>query len=378
MKYFKLNLTLLFLFTISQSYLLAQKESSLLTTLKEHSDEVHSVCFDPEGKHFISGSKDESIIIWDFNTFQPIKTIQRHYATIYELEYPANGEYFFSGGDKTINVWDKNGNYINSLSGHATAVWSVGISKNAKYLVSGSFDNNVRLWDVENAETIHIFENNKKNVLAVAYSKTNSLIACGAKDGSIEIYTFDNFELIHSFSGHGSNIYSLDFSNDGKYLASASRDNNIKIWDLEKMEILHVLTNHERSVMSVKFSSNDRYLVSGSYDASIKLWDVNKGEEIYTFLGHSMPVNDVDINHNNKYILSASTDKTIKVWELKPEILVNYYFEEEFQSELNKSDLFDPKRPIESRSEYKARQKKAEFHRQKILQKFINQLNKSN
>ena len=149
MKYFKLNLTLLFLFTIPQSYLLAQKESSLLTTLKEHSDEVHSVCFDPEGKHFISGSKDESIIIWDFNTFRPIKTIQRHYATIYELEYPANGEYFFSGGDKTINVWDKNGNYINSLSGHATAIWSVGISKNAKYLVSGSFDNNFRLWDVE-------------------------------------------------------------------------------------------------------------------------------------------------------------------------------------------------------------------------------------
>ncbi len=378
MKYFKLNLILIFLFLSFQSYLLAQKETSLVTTLKEHSDEVHSIAFSPDGSEFISGSKDESIIIWDFNAFQPIKTIQRHYATIYELEYSVNGEYFFSGGDKTINVWDKNGNYINSLSGHTTAVWSVGVSNDAKFLVSGSFDNNFRFWNVEKAETIHVFDNNKKSVLAVAYSKANNLIACGNQDGSIEIYTFDNFELIHSFSGHGGNIYSLAFSNNGKFLASASRDNNIKVWNLEKMEIFHVLTGHERSVMSIKFSNNDKYLVSGSYDTSIKLWDVIKGEEIYTFLGHSMPVNDVDINHNNNYILSASADKTLKVWELKPEILVNFYFEEEFQNELNESGLFEPRKTSESRSVYKARQKKAELYRLELLQKFINQLDKSN
>ena len=196
--------------------------------------------------------------------------------------------------------------------------------------------------------------------------------------GSIALYTFLFFELIHLFSDHGGNIYYLDFSNNGKFLASASRDNNIKIWDLEKIEIAHVLTGHERSVMSVKFSSNDRYLISCSYDASIKLWDVQNGEEIYTFLGHSMPVNDADISQDCKYILSASSDNSIKLWEIKPEILINYYFEVEFQNELNKSNLFTPKRSSESRAEFKERQEKAELYKQNLLQNFIDRLDKSN
>ncbi|PLX22850.1 MAG: hypothetical protein C0597_01710 [Marinilabiliales bacterium] len=378
MKNFKLSITVLLLLFVSIKSIFAQKDENLIATLKEHSDEVHSIAFSPDGKQFISGSKDETIKIWDFGTLQAIQTLQRHYATIYELEYSADGGFFFSGGDKTINIWNKDGSYVNSLSGHTTAVWSLGVSRNGKYLVSGSFDNNFRLWDIKKAETLHIFENNKKSVLAVAYSISNNLIACGSQDGSIQLYTFDNFELIHSFSAHGGNIYSLDFSNNGKYLASASRDNNVKIWDLEKMEISHVLTGHERSVMSIKYSSNDRYLLSGSYDASIILWDVQKGEEIYTFLGHSMPVNDIDISQDCKYILSASSDQTIKLWEIKPEILINYYFEDEFQNELSKSNLFDPKRSSESRAEYKERQEKAELYKQTLLQKFIDRLDKSN
>ncbi len=375
---FKCKYFLIIILSCTLTKVNAQKDRALIESLNEHTDEVHSVAFSPDGKQFISGSKDETLKIWDFETLHPLNSIQRHYATIYELEYSCDGKYFFSGGDKTINVWENNGTYIKSLSGHATSVWSIGSSKDAQYLVSGSFDNNFRLWDVNQGKTIHVFENNKKNILAVAYCQANNLIACGSQDGSIEIYTFDNFELIHTFSGHGGNIYSLDFSNDGKYLVSGARDHVIKIWNLESMEIIHALTNHERSVMSVKFSSNDKFLVSGAYDALIKLWDVKSGEEIYTFSGHSMPVNDVDISNDNRFIISASSDKTIKVWELKPEILIEFYFEDEYQNELNKSGLFDPKKSTESRQEYKERLIKAESYKQNLLNTYIQQINNHN
>ena len=354
--------------------LIAQQDESVMATLKEHTDQVHSVAFSPEGNQFISGSKDESIIIWNFETLEPLKTLERHYATVYELEYSNDGKLFFSGGDKTINVWEKDGTHVKSLSGHTTAVWSIGTSSSADYIVSGSFDHEFRLWNVELGETIHVFEHNRKSVLAVAFSKSTNLIASGSQNGYIDIFTFDNYELIHTFPAHSGNIYSLAFSNNGKYLASASREGTIKIWNLEKMEIVHVLTSHERSVMSVKFSHNDRFLVSGSYDATIKLWDVKKGEEIYTFVGHELPVNDVDISKDNKYILSASTDQTIKLWELKPEILVNYYYNDEFNRELNKSDLFAPRKPSESRSEYRERQEKAEKFKQELMKKYIKRL----
>ena len=177
---------LLLLFSIHSFLLEAQNSSSLIVTLKDHTDQVHSVAFSPDGKKIISGSKDETIKIWDFKTLNVLTSLKRHYATIYALEYSEDGKYFFSGGDKSINMWDSSGIYIRTLSGHTTSVWSIGISKDNSYLVSGSFDNNFRLWDIAEEKTIHIFDNNRKSVLAVAFSKANNLIASGSQDGSVD------------------------------------------------------------------------------------------------------------------------------------------------------------------------------------------------
>ena len=74
------KITLLFIISCFaiQFSCLAQKDKHLITSLKEHSDEVHSVAFCPDGKQFISGSKDETIKIWDFETRSIINTLQRH------------------------------------------------------------------------------------------------------------------------------------------------------------------------------------------------------------------------------------------------------------------------------------------------------------
>jgi len=366
---------IIFLKIVFTQSLFAQTDENLIKSLKEHSDEVSSVAFSIEGKQFISGSADKQIIIWDFETFQPVKKLQRHYAAIYDLQYFPDGKYFASAGDKSINIWKNDGTYIKTLSGHGTAVWSIDISENGKYLVSGSFDNNFRLWDILKGECLHIFDNNKKSILSTAFSPGNNLIAAGSQDGSIDIFTFDDFALIHTLPGHGGNIYSLSFSPDGKFLASAARDNTIKIWDMDSMKIVHALTGHERSVMSVRFSKNGRYLVSGSFDSSVRLWDVKSGGQIYAFWGHTMPVNDVDISADCKYIISGSSDNTVNVWEIHPQILIDFYFANEFQSELNKSGLFEPKKPGESRAEYKDRQERAEKFKNGLYQKYLDRLN---
>lgn len=44
------------------------KKNEVEATLNGHTDDVHSVCFSPDGRKLASGSWDKSIKIWNLRT----------------------------------------------------------------------------------------------------------------------------------------------------------------------------------------------------------------------------------------------------------------------------------------------------------------------
>ncbi len=92
-----------------------------------------------------------------------------------------------------------NCNSLFDLVSHRRTVTTVAISANGKYLVSGSLDNTIKLW---------------------------------------------NFELhseLFTLNGHSDGLSSVVFSTDSKYLASASYDSTIKLWSLESIKEISTL-----------------------------------------------------------------------------------------------------------------------------------------
>ncbi|MEM8723345.1 MAG: hypothetical protein AAGE84_29350, partial [Cyanobacteria bacterium P01_G01_bin.39] len=143
----------------------------------------------------------------------------------------------------------------------------------SKYLISGSLDNTVKLWDVENTQ-----------------------------------------KPIHTFNGHQSGVRSVDFSHDSKYLVSGSNDRTVKLWDVKNKSLIHTFNGHQSGVRSVGFTHDGNYIVSGSHDKTVKLWDVKNKSLIHTFNGHQSEVRTVDFTHDGNYIASGSDDTTIKLW----------------------------------------------------------------
>ena len=77
-----------------------------LKTLKGHSYGVLSVAYSPDGTKIISGSRDNTIKIWDANTGQCLKTLEGHSNMISSVAYSPDGTEIISGSeDKTIKIW---------------------------------------------------------------------------------------------------------------------------------------------------------------------------------------------------------------------------------------------------------------------------------
>ena len=74
--------------------------------MKGHSDYVFSVAYSPDGKRIISGSRDQTIKIWDTNTGECLKTLGEHSNSVNSVVFSPNGTKIVSGSaDGTIKIW---------------------------------------------------------------------------------------------------------------------------------------------------------------------------------------------------------------------------------------------------------------------------------
>ncbi len=342
-------------------------------SFKSQNGFIQSLAVSPDGKLLLSGSEDKSIVLWSLTEQKEITTLNRHHYNVYALCFTPDGNYFASGGDKNIIIWDKEGRYIKKLAGHKTSVWSIDFSPSGDTLISGSFDHRFMLWDIYEGEIIKEFEGFEESMLATAYSPKGNYIAA-ANDRQIFIYETDSFKLHKTINAHASNIYDIQFTPDGKKLVSASRDKTIKIWDVATGNIEDLLSRHERSVMSIDISDNGKMIVSGAFDATTIIWDLEKGELLTSFEDHKLPVYAVAFHPDNLHFYSGSGDEKINYYQIPEELIVSNFLDKRYQEELDASPLFEPRRANESRSDYKERQEKAEAFRKKLIKKYMEEL----
>ena len=281
--------------------------------------EVYSVAFSPDGQTLASGSRDDTIKLWNVATGGSIATLTGDSCGVYSVAFSPDGQTLASGGYKTIKLWDvPTQEKIATLTGHSDEVHSVAFSPDGKTLASGNrYDTIIKLWDVATGRSIATLKGHSKSksVWSVAFSPDGKTLASGSWDQTIKLWDVATRQEIATLTGHSNEVHSVAFSPDGRTLASGSHDNTIKLWDVATRQEIATLTGHSDGVYSVAFSPDGQTLASGSLDKTIKLWDVATRQEIATLTGHSSWVFSVAFSPNGQTLASGSYDKTIKFWQ---------------------------------------------------------------
>jgi guanine nucleotide-binding protein subunit beta-2-like 1 protein len=109
---------------------------------------------------------------------------------------PENSNMLVSGSrDKTIMVWDLSredpANYgitRRSFTGHSHYISDIAISSDGQFVLSGSWDGTLRLWDINAGVCHRHFLGHKKDVLSVAFSADNRQIVSGSRDKTIKLW----------------------------------------------------------------------------------------------------------------------------------------------------------------------------------------------
>jgi WD40 repeat protein len=257
---------------------------------------------------------------------QEVNRLLGHMSAVHSMAFSLDGKRIVSGSyDQTLRIWDaQTGQQIGQpFLGHTSGVSSVAFSPDGKRIVSGSRDNTQRIWDAQTGQPIgQPLQGHTDSVHSMAFSPDGKRIVSSSKDNTLRIWDAQTGQPIgQQLRGHTSGVSSAAFSPDGKRIVSGSNDNTLRIWDAQTGQpIGQPFLGHTSYVYSVAFSPDGKRIVSGSNDKTLRIWDAQTGQPIGQPLqGHMSSVLSVAFSPDGKRIVSGSADNTLRIWDASPE-----------------------------------------------------------
>ncbi|KAF7966464.1 hypothetical protein HWV62_38334 [Athelia sp. TMB] len=257
------------------------------------------------------------------------QVFEGHTSIVSAVAFSPDGRRVVSGSwDETVRVWDaETGALITApFRGHTSLVTSVAFSPDGQWIASGSADKSVCVWNAETGALIAgPFAAHTDSVKSVVFSPDGQRIASGSRDKSIRIWDPQTGALVAGpFEGHTGEVNAVAFSPDGRRIASGSEDESVRVCDAETGALVAgPFEEHNGTVYSIAFSPDGKVIVWGSGDNSVRMWNVETGVlSVVLFEGHTNLVYSVAFSPDGHRIASGSADQTVRVWDVKSSALV--------------------------------------------------------
>lgn len=107
-------------------------------------------------------------------------------------------------------------------------VFCVNFSAHSDLIVSGGFDETVRVWDVKTGRTVRVIRAHSLPVTSVHFNRDGSLIVSGSHDGSCKIWDTSTGSCLKVLiDDKVPGVSFTKFSPNGKFILVATLDDNL-------------------------------------------------------------------------------------------------------------------------------------------------------
>jgi WD40 repeat protein len=257
-----------------------------------------------------------------------LRVFEGHENWVSCVAFSRDGTYIVSGSkDMTLRLWNANTGESTGkpLTGHLGKVTSAAFSPDGTHIVSGSDDGTLRLWNAHTGTPVWNTSSRRaigslfglSEVTSVAFSPDGNRIVSGSNHGEVQVWdTLSGQPTTSPMKGNRSRVMNVAFSADGTTVISVGHDLTLRQWNAHNGELIY--SSLERNIgweCSVAFSKDGTRIVSGSTNNTLRLWDPNCHEPSSALMvGHKNWVTSVAFNSDATRIVSGSDDKTLRLW----------------------------------------------------------------
>jgi WD40 repeat protein len=198
--------------------------------------------------------------------------------------YSPDGAFVLSGSwDGYLRLWETvNGSYVSSLQASEKPVSTCRFSPDGKYWLSGSLEGLLAHWDALTHRQESMFLAHPRPVSAIVFSQDTKLVATASWDGNVSLWTFHRGREREGrhLSGHQDIVSGCGFTPDGQSLVSWSYDATVRLWDVIRCRQLQQWTRHTDRITAGSVSPDGRWVATGARNGVLSVLDLRTGEEV--------------------------------------------------------------------------------------------------
>ncbi|CAI5757181.1 unnamed protein product [Candida verbasci] len=227
-----------------------------------HQDYIKCLSYEKfKSNTLFSGSLDGKVVCWDLNTLKPTQIIENNRvsdylpSSIYSLASNSNSNIVITGGpSNTINVFDLRANQdilVKKLIGHQDNIRC--LAMNDKYILSGSSDTTIKLWDLRTFKVYKNFDIHDDPVWSLTCNENFTEFYTGDKSGRIV-----KTDLTNLFINQDLNE---------KFFSGDIFNKNEKTMIDEKLGISTIISKCNTPILSICKESNNETLWCSNYES---------------------------------------------------------------------------------------------------------------
>lgn len=287
--------------------------------LRGHGGPVRAVAVSADGKLALTGSFDQSAILWDLANGSAVKVLRFHQGAV-NAGVTVNGIGFATAGeDGRIALWRGDAaDPVKVIEGHRGPVAALAVSPEGSHIASASWDETVRVTSLADGSA-RVLEGHKGPVNGVAFVPGGAVVSSGydatlriwpadngpakavtlpaplngvvvAPDGEIAVSAADGKLRFFGPDGEARGdieigqtpLIALAISADGATIAAGGLRGQVALIDRKTRAIRANLIGPGLPVWSLAFLPDGRQLLSGGADRLVRRWNAVTGEHVGT------------------------------------------------------------------------------------------------
>ena len=255
-------------------------ETHLCLKVIKTESSITTCCMNKEETLLLTGGHDNLIKVWKMEDLSMVAKIENVGENLSSIQHSTPNEFVFSAsGNRQSPIiklfHSRSGGSIRDLVGHKTGVTCMLIASDDSILVTGSYDRDVRIWDLHQMDCASVLKGHSEAVICLYVDPRGMYLYSGSSDKSVKIWSLRDRILMVTLNGHEADVNSITTSSNGNLIFTASSDKTLRVWSTVSFKLLATMERHSAAIRTIDMGPESKFIYSAGDDCTIQIWNFN-------------------------------------------------------------------------------------------------------